>query len=119
MPKRLREDDLDSQPRSPDTETLTIEQFDEASHSSKYVQTSNEPTRRKTVMKCSLPPHAATLSFSTYEEFEVHYAKVHGNRCPECRKNFPSEHFLGLHIEENHDPLVDARKAKGEKTVGI
>ncbi|KAK4697218.1 hypothetical protein P7C71_g842, partial [Lecanoromycetidae sp. Uapishka_2] len=26
-------------------------------------------------MKCSLPPHVETLAFSTFEEFEVHYAK--------------------------------------------
>lgn len=68
-------------------------------------------------MKCSLPPHPETLTFSTFEDFELHYAKIHAHRCPECRKNFPTEHFLGLHIEENHDPLIDARRAKGEKTV--
>ncbi|KAK3169335.1 hypothetical protein OEA41_008718 [Lepraria neglecta] len=48
-------------------------------------------------MKCSLPPHAETLAFSTFEEFEIHYAKVHAYR-------------------ENHDPLEDARRAKEEKT---
>jgi hypothetical protein len=69
-------------------------------------------------MKCSLPPHHETLAFPTFEEFEIHYAKVHANRCSECRKNFPTEHFLGLHISENHDPLVEARRAKEEKTVG-
>lgn len=55
--------------------------------------------------------------FSTFEEFEVHYAKVHAYRCSECRRNFPTEHFLGLHISENHDPLEDARRANDEKTV--
>jgi hypothetical protein len=85
-------------------------------HSTKYRQTSDEaPTRA--VMKCSLPPHTETLVFSTFEEFEVHYAKVHAYRCSECRRNFPTEHFLGLHISENHDPLEDARRAKDEKTV--
>lgn len=67
-------------------------------------------------MKCSLPPHNEAISFSTFEEFEVHYAKEHAYRCSECRKNFPTEHFLGLHIHENHDPLVEARRAKEEKT---
>ncbi|CAL8582140.1 hypothetical protein XPA_007812 [Xanthoria parietina] len=67
-------------------------------------------------MKCSLAPHPETLVFTTFEEFEVHYAQIHTNRCSECRKNFPTEHFLGLHISENHDPLVAARKAKYEKT---
>lgn len=67
-------------------------------------------------MKCSLPPHRDTLSFSAFEEFEVHYAKEHAHRCSECRKNFPTEHFLGLHISENHDPLTEVRRAKEEKT---
>ena len=70
-------------------------------------------------MKCSLPPHHDTISFSTFEDFEIHYAKEHAHRCPECRKNFPTEKFLGLHISENHDPLTEARKAKGEKTVSL
>jgi hypothetical protein len=70
-------------------------------------------------MICSLPPHRQTLSFANYEEYEVHYLKVHTNRCTECRKNFPTEHFLNLHIEENHDSLVSVRKERGEKTVSF
>ncbi|KAH8683300.1 hypothetical protein BGZ60DRAFT_367902 [Tricladium varicosporioides] len=57
-------------------------------------------------MKCSLPPHSETLTFSTYEEFEIHYSKTHTHRCLECRRNFPTEYFLNLHIEESHDSLV-------------
>jgi len=70
-------------------------------------------------MLCSLPPHRQTLSFGTYEEYEVHYLKTHTNRCTECRKNFPTEHFLNLHIEENHDSLVSVRKERGEKIVSL
>jgi len=66
-------------------------------------------------MKCSLPPHP-TLSFPTLSDFETHYAQAHTNRCSSCHKNFPTEHFLSLHISENHDPLEEARRAKGEKT---
>ncbi|KAJ8068851.1 hypothetical protein OCU04_002539 [Sclerotinia nivalis] len=66
-------------------------------------------------MRCSLPGHHRTLSFLSYDEYEVHYKKSHMNRCLECRKNFPSEHFLNLHIEENHDALVSVRKDRGEK----
>lgn len=69
------------------------------------------------VMRCFLPPHPQGMTFSSYEEYDVHYAKAHVNRCLECRKNFPTEHYLGLHIEENHDPLNEARKARGDKTV--
>jgi len=69
------------------------------------------------VMRCSLPPHKETLSFPSYEEYEVHYMQAHVNRCSECGKNFPTDHFLNLHIEENHDPLIAARRERGEKTV--
>lgn len=68
-------------------------------------------------MRCSLPPHKETLSFSSYDEYEVHYVQAHVNRCSECGKNFPTELFLNLHIEENHDPLIAARRERGEKTV--
>jgi hypothetical protein len=69
------------------------------------------------VMRCSLPPHRQTLSFTSFEEYEVHYNKVHVNRCTECRKNFPTPHFLDLHISENHNPLAQVLKERGEKTV--
>lgn len=32
------------------------------------------------------------------------------NRCVECGKNFPTERFLDLHIEENHDPFDGGKK---------
>jgi hypothetical protein len=70
-------------------------------------------------MRCSLPPHRQTLLFASYEEYEVHYNKIHVNRCMECRKNFPTEHFLNIHIEENHDALIGVRRERGEKTVSI
>ncbi|PGH08610.1 hypothetical protein GX51_01130 [Blastomyces parvus] len=68
------------------------------------------------VMRCSLPPHREYISFSTYEDYEIHYAQAHSNRCLECGKNFPTMHFLSLHIEELHDPLIAARRERGEKT---
>jgi hypothetical protein len=69
------------------------------------------------VMQCTLPPHRVPVSFSSYEDYEVHYQQFHVNRCSECGKNFPSEQFLTLHIEEYHDPLMEARREKGERTV--
>jgi len=69
-------------------------------------------------MRCSLPPHRETLSFVSHEDYEIHYAKIHTNRCSECGKNFPTGHFLGLHIEENHNPLREALQERGEKTYG-
>jgi len=76
----------------------------------------SEASSSPAVMICSLPPHKQTLSFSSYENYEIHYNKTHVNRCLECRKNFPTEHFLNLHIEENHDTLVEVRRNKGERT---
>ncbi|KEY69387.1 hypothetical protein S7711_05701 [Stachybotrys chartarum IBT 7711] len=67
-------------------------------------------------MKCHLPPHKEPLTFKSYAEYESHYASFHTNRCLECRKNFPSQHLLGVHIEEFHDPLVVIRRDKGEHT---
>lgn len=69
------------------------------------------------VMRCSLPPHRETFSFQSYVDYEVHYRQAHVNRCAECGKNFPTERFLELHIEENHDPLTAAKRERGDKTV--
>lgn len=70
----------------------------------------------RAIMKCSLPPHTGTMSFSSYEEYDSHYNKAHTNRCIECRKNFPSEHLLGVHIEEFHDSFVAVQRERGERT---
>ncbi|KAK1756088.1 hypothetical protein QBC47DRAFT_379045 [Echria macrotheca] len=67
-------------------------------------------------MRCSLPPHKEPLVFQTYDEYESHYHKSHMNRCLECRKNFPSTHLLGVHIEEMHDPLALVKRERGERT---
>ena len=119
MPKRSREDSPSpaSTPLSPTPDPASPASTDEAAHSTKYLQTSSN-TPLRAVMKCSLPPHD-TLDFSTFKEFEIHYAKNHTFRCSECHRNFPTGHFLDLHISENHDPLSEARRAKGEKTVRL
>lgn len=78
---------------------------------------STAATSATPVMKCSLPPHQP-LTFKSFEDYDVHYQKTHVNRCQECRKNFPDEHFLHLHIAENHDPFFAAKKERGEKMVG-
>lgn len=117
MAKRSRED---SPPPSPEISgSSSPYPSDAASHSTKYVQTAGDTDDHllaRPAMKCSLPPHAETLSFPTFSDFEVHYAKIHSNRCSACNRNFPTEHFLSLHISENHDPLEDARRARDEKT---
>ncbi|KAM7213358.1 zinc finger domain containing protein [Rhypophila decipiens] len=67
-------------------------------------------------MKCSLPGHKYPQTFGTYDEYEAHYIRSHSNRCRQCRKNFPSEHLLGLHIEELHDSFVAVKRERGEQT---
>ncbi|RAR09073.1 metal ion binding protein [Stemphylium lycopersici] len=67
------------------------------------------------VMKCSLPPHEP-LTFASIEEHDVHYQQVHMNRCSECQKNFPDQHYLHLHIAEYHDPINAAKRDQGERT---
>ncbi|KAK6432446.1 hypothetical protein LTR95_011387 [Oleoguttula sp. CCFEE 5521] len=66
-------------------------------------------------MRCFLPPHRP-FTFNSQVEFETHYAKEHSNRCSECRHNLPTPHLLGLHIAENHDPIIAARRERGDKT---
>lgn len=78
----------------------------------------NSLQRKEAVMKCSLPPHRDGLEFDSLEAFDVHYAKEHSNRCSECGRNFPSSHFLALHLEESHSPLREALQERGEKTYG-
>ncbi|EED13011.1 conserved hypothetical protein [Talaromyces stipitatus ATCC 10500] len=77
---------------------------------------SESQPQQQCLMKCSLPPHKDTLTFSSYDDYEAHYLKFHVNRCSECGKNFPTQHILNIHIEENHDPLILARRDRGEKT---
>ena len=70
----------------------------------------------KAAMQCSLPPHREPLDCASIEDFETHYAKDHSNRCTSCGKNFPTVHFLALHIDENHNTFREVLQAKGEKT---
>ncbi|KAL7918913.1 hypothetical protein ACQKWADRAFT_302909 [Trichoderma austrokoningii] len=68
------------------------------------------------VMRCSLPPHREPIGFRFYDDYETHYRNFHTNRCIECRKNFPTDHLLNIHIEECHDPLARVAREKGEHT---
>jgi len=127
--KRSREEDLE--PSSPESETDN-RISDSSDPSATSPDLSNIPTAKivhldlqpesgeassaVVVMKCSLPGHRQTLSFASYADYDLHYNKFHTNRCLECRKNFPTEHFLNCHIEENHDSLVSIKRERGEKT---
>ena len=131
MLKRARQDSVSSESDhspTPDLESVssvsspgatTADLGVSSAPPSKYAHLDDmeEASKPTQVISCSLSPHREPIPFSSYEEFEVHYAQAHVNRCSECRRNFPTEHFLQLHIGENHDPLNDVRKAKGEKIV--
>jgi hypothetical protein len=101
------------------TQVSSISQ--EVQPSSKYTELDPEVEKAKqgtnnTVMRCSLPPHKESLSFTSYQQYESHYNNFHTHRCLECRKNFPSEYLLEIHIEECHDPLVVIKRDRGEHT---
>ncbi|KAM3081524.1 hypothetical protein ACMFMG_004981 [Clarireedia jacksonii] len=125
MAKRSREEDCE-EPSSPDSQLVGTPSLSEVPDaeatsnsatptSSKFLHLDQESGEGQSIMRCSLPGHRSTLSFASYDDYEVHYTKSHLNRCLECRKNFPTEHFLSLHIEENHDAFVSAKKDRGEK----
>lgn len=88
----------------------------EAAHPVKISALSESSRPSAAAMQCSLPPHRHPLDFASVEAFELHYAKHHSNRCLSCGRNFPSPHFLALHIDEHHNPLREELQAKGEKT---
>lgn len=125
MVKRSREDsDALSSPTStsPTSSLTAIENTEDLEEQPpKYAQLDESAAGSDAsgVMFCSLPPHRQALTFPSYDAYEIHYAKAHVNRCSACGKNFPTGHFLGLHLAENHDPLNEVRKAKGEKIVGL
>lgn len=91
-------------------------QDEQPPHAVKYVHVdaANASAPNPTVMKCQLPGHRP-LEFPSYGEYDIHYQKTHMNRCSECDKNFPSELILNLHLAEIHNPINEARKARGEK----
>lgn len=124
MVKRSRENSVSSASdasftadETPTGNTVSLRPADDKANTLKYTELDGRGLQAPEVMRCFLAPHREPVTFSSYEEYDIHYAKAHTNRCLDCRKNFPTEHFMGLHIAENHDPLNEARKARGEKTV--
>ncbi|QSS54494.1 C2H2 zinc finger domain-containing protein [Histoplasma capsulatum var. duboisii H88] len=115
MPKRSRKGPLIFESSDPDSQIVPEGMGSPTSPHGKLAHLDDQNGDIE-VMRCSLPPHKERVSFSSYEDYEVHYAQEHVNRCLECGKNFPTGHFLTLHIEELHDPIVASRRERGEKT---
>ncbi|KAK6458269.1 uncharacterized protein RJT20DRAFT_126246 [Scheffersomyces xylosifermentans] len=68
------------------------------------------------VVICDTPPcNRNPKHFSNYSEYELHFISSHNYICNECRKRFPSELFLELHIDENHNPFTKIEQDKGGK----
>ena len=118
MAKRLREESLSSAGDELDdgASSRSHSQGVEAdAHTPKYASLEREGSSQQAAMRCLLPPHKP-LNFNTYQDYEAHYQQSHTNRCKACRKNFPTAHFLELHLAEHHDPIVAAKRDAGEKT---
>ncbi|KAG8958960.1 hypothetical protein FRC00_002097 [Tulasnella sp. 408] len=85
-------------------------------------------------ISCTLPPTCnppnSTTILASSKEFEKHYSLYHTHVCtaPEvkrhatsaregiCGKVFPDARLLDLHFSECHDPLVEVRRDRGERT---
>lgn len=118
MVKRSRDTSVSSLDRDTSTSehNNSPESSETSQHAQKYAQLDG-PDDHTASMRCLLPPHRP-VTFSSYLEYETHYAQVHSNRCSECKVNLPTAHFLELHIAENHDPIALAQRERGEKTFG-
>lgn len=117
MAKRSREASVSSVEETRLTSTTQSQPTisESIDHPAKYSQTESEDHTQTATMRCLLPPHAP-LTFTSYASYETHYTSTHSNRCSSCRANFPTSHFLNLHISENHDPIIAAQRDRGEKT---
>lgn len=49
--------------------------------------------------------------------YEHHFDTNHRHICQTCKKAFPGEKWLVLHIREIHDVLVRIQRERGERTV--
>ncbi|KAJ6780505.1 hypothetical protein PWT90_02981 [Aphanocladium album] len=124
--KRSREPEQDinpASPGSPDEEAslsgsqhmAKYTELDLATSDSDIDDDDTQPPASSVHILCSLPPHAE-MAFTSYAAYEVHYSSAHTNRCLTCRKNFPSQHLLDVHIEEMHDPLAKVKREQGGYT---
>jgi hypothetical protein len=114
MAKRSRETSVSSLDEATPSTTPSQSTIESVGHPAKYSQTDPQPQTASN-MRCLLPPHKP-LTFTSYPDYETHYTQTHSNRCSECKANFPTAHFLNLHISENHDPLIAAQRDRGSKT---
>ncbi|PWW74361.1 hypothetical protein C7212DRAFT_353476 [Tuber magnatum] len=119
MAKRLRSDSVSSTTiftHPVDQEVPTSQDLSSESGYSKHVRLDPLSSEQTSSISCFLPPNCSGKPFASHEQFETHYIQAHSNRCHECGRNFPSLRFLDLHIAENHDPLTELKRERGDKT---
>lgn len=112
--------------RSPEDDYVDIDTETEKSRKvvkqektrSKSKNKSKEPNN--TPIECSLPPLCSqeAKQFESFEQYELHYVSEHTNICTECKRNFPTNRLLELHIAENHDPFMKIKLQRGDRVFG-
>lgn len=117
MSKRPRQDSTSHQASSYSLSTDEVASSESAQQPGKYTHldvSTHSADMNIDFIRCALPPHKP-LGFANHEDYETHYQQTHVNRCTECDRNFPTDHFLNLHIAENHDPITAAKRDRGDK----
>ncbi|XP_046358496.2 zinc finger protein 511-like [Haliotis rufescens] len=77
------------------------------------LETDTIDCRRIPQFPCSIAGCPET--FDTLLGYESHYNSVHRHTCSECRRSYPSNHLLEIHLRESHDPLFSLQS--GDKFV--
>ncbi|KAF9119277.1 hypothetical protein BGW39_000425 [Mortierella sp. 14UC] len=84
-----------------------------------YIPDLNEPedhTHRTVAQTCHYGSCHGERTFSSTAMYEHHFDTNHRHICQTCKKAFPGEKWLILHIREIHDVLVRIQRERGEKT---
>ncbi|ANZ77519.1 BA75_05217T0 [Komagataella pastoris] len=66
-----------------------------------------------TLFRCTLGTCEA--GFTDHSSLNHHLLQYHTYICQSCKKNFPNERFLYLHIQEHHNPFNSIKEERGEK----
>ncbi|KAF9122745.1 hypothetical protein BGX30_001803 [Mortierella sp. GBA39] len=84
-----------------------------------YIPDLNEPennTHRTAAQACHHGSCHGEKTFSSAAMYEHHFETNHRHICQTCKKAFPGEKWLILHIREIHDVLVRIQRERGERT---
>jgi hypothetical protein len=102
------DDDNYSDSTAPEEDLLTFTQSP-----SKALRTQPQPSTKNAII-CRERPlcNRNPTRFKDLASYETHHKQYHELVCLECKLHFPTERILSLHIEERHDPFVEAQRAK-------